>query len=123
MTQTVLTAPFTAQSMPSATVTIQATPSNPGPALGLALQIYWHVTTASAAATLTIDVLASLDGITYDGNAYCSMVLSVAGIADQTATMVIPYPEDVPYLKMRLTTSTLTGLASTVTAVLLRTTP
>ncbi len=123
MTQTVQTAPFTAQSMPSATVTTQTTASTIGAAVGLALQIYWNVTTASAAWSLLVEVLVSLDGITYDTNAYCSMTLSVTGALAQTATMAIPYPEDAPYIKIRLTTATLASAASTVTAVLLKVAP
>ena len=124
MTQTVLTAPFTAQSIPSATTGLtQATASTIGAAVGLALQIYWNVTTASAAWSLLVEVLASLDGTTYDTNAYCSMTLSVTGASAQSATMAIPYPEDIPYLKVRLTTPTLASAASIVTAVLLKTTP
>jgi len=51
------------------------------------------------------------------------MTLSVTGATAQSATMAIPYAEDIPYLKVRLTTPTLASAASIVTAVLLKTTP
>lgn len=124
MTLTVMTAPFTNQVIGSATpYTATSSAGNPGACVGLALQVYWHVTTASTAWTLLVEVLASLDGSTYDTEAYCSMTIAVTGASDKYVTMAIPYPEDVPYLKVRVTSPTLASSASTVTAVLLKVTP
>jgi hypothetical protein len=81
---------------------------NCGMCVGLSIQINCNFGATYAA--ITAEVFTSFDGTTYDIlEPYASYLISPAAQQLRSITIPLPYPENIPYFKVKLTSATLTN--------------